>query len=325
MTSSLLFVASALVGIAVLMVILRVWRARRAGRSSQTASLSLQSTGFSSRLRDLFGRGGNREALLLELEGVLLESDAGPRLTQELLDFLRALPKESDHAEGLKQALKDRLKTYVRAHEPKLEKDHLHAWLILGVNGVGKTTTLAKLMARFKQSGTRVIAIAGDTFRAAAIEQLQVWGKRLGVDVIAQSFGADPGAVIFDGLQAARARKMEVALIDTAGRLHTKTPLIDELRKIERVITKFDATLPRQTFLVLDSTIGQNGLAQARAFSEAVKIDAAILTKWDGSAKGGVLFAIGKELGLPIAFVGIGEKAEDLRPFDVDVFIEGLF
>lgn len=280
---------------------------------------------FAQRLSQLFHRTVTGEVLIQELEALLIEADVGPRLTEELCGELRRLPAsmKEDPAQ-LKSALKSKLARYLRLPPSPPKESRALAILVLGVNGVGKTTTIAKLAYYFKTQGNHVLAIAGDTFRAAAIEQLGAWGKRVPFEVIAQSQGSDPAAVVFDGLSAARARKADVVLVDTAGRLHTKQPLIDELKKIERVMAKFDSFLQKQTYLILDATTGQNGLAQAKVFCEAVKIDAAILSKWDSSAKGGVLFVIGKELDLPIAFVGVGERLDDLKPFEPQHFIDEL-
>lgn len=313
------------ISIALIFVVVMLILWTRRGKKRVALLTAPVQNSFTSRLSALFRRPSSAESLLESLESLLLEADLGPRLTEDLISKLRQLPKDSQTPETFKAALKSELSTYLQAsvsHESALQPLVI---LIVGVNGVGKTTTIAKLAHYWKSRGKRVITIAGDTFRAAAIDQLKVWGERVGFEVVAQTPGADPGAVVYDGLTAAKARKSEVVIIDTAGRLHTKKPLVDELSKIERVMAKFDATLPRQTLLVLDATTGQNGLAQAKVFSEAVKIDGAILTKWDGTAKGGVVFAIGKELGLPIAFIGVGEAMGDLKPFEPVAFVEALF
>jgi len=197
--------------------------------------------------------------------------------------------------------------------------------LFLGVNGVGKTTTIGKLAAQFRSAGKRVLLVAGDTFRAAAVEQLDAWGKRAGVEVIKHRAGADPSAVIFDGMQAARSRGIDVLLIDTAGRLHTKIHLIEELKKIRRVIIREQPDAPHETFLVLDATTGQNGLQQARVFKEAADITGIVLTKLDGTAKGGVIIGIQEELGVPVKYIGVGEQVDDLQPFDASSFVHALF
>ncbi len=197
--------------------------------------------------------------------------------------------------------------------------------LVVGVNGSGKTTSIAKLAQLFKETGARVILGAADTFRAAAIEQLGVWAHRLGVDMVAHQFGGDPAAVAYDTLEAGKARGADVVIIDTAGRLHTKSNLMEELKKVRRVLGRLDPSAPHLTILVMDATTGQNGLAQARAFTEAVSCDGVFLAKLDGTARGGVVFAIGKEFDLPVAFIGTGEGLEDVSPFDPKLFVESLF
>lgn len=197
--------------------------------------------------------------------------------------------------------------------------------LVLGVNGTGKTTTIAKLAHAYRAGGGRVVIAAADTFRAAAIEQLQAWGKRVDADVVAHKQGADPGAVVFDALVAAESRNADAVIIDTAGRLHTKFNLMEELRKMRRVIERKEPSAPHEVLLVLDATIGQNALLQTEAFMEAVKVTAACLTKLDGTSKGGIVFAISDQLGIPVRFVGTGERPEDLAPFSAEAFVEALF
>ena len=197
--------------------------------------------------------------------------------------------------------------------------------MVVGVNGVGKTTTIGKLANQFTQQGKKVVLGAGDTFRAAAAEQLQVWGERAGVDVIRHGEGADPGAVAFDAAKAAVARKADVLLLDTAGRLHTKVNLMDELQKIRRVLNREIPGAPHEVLLVLDATTGQNALMQAKLFNDAVQLDGIALTKLDGTAKGGIVVAIAEELKVPVRFVGIGEQLDDLRPFEADMFVAALF
>ena len=200
-------------------------------------------------------------------------------------------------------------------------------WVIvfLGVNGVGKTTTIGKLAAQYRSAGKNVLLVAADTFRAAAIEQLEAWGQRAGVGTIKHRPGADPSAVVYDGMQAAKSRGIDVLLIDTAGRLHTKVHLIEELKKIRRVIAREQPDAPHETLLVLDATTGQNGLQQARVFKEATDISGIVLTKLDGTAKGGVIVSIQEELGVPVRYVGVGEEVEDLQPFDAPRFVQALF
>jgi fused signal recognition particle receptor len=200
-------------------------------------------------------------------------------------------------------------------------------WIVifLGVNGVGKTTTIGKLAAQYRAAGKKVLLVAADTFRAAAIEQLDAWAQRVGVDMVKHRPGADPSAVVFDGIQAARNRGVDIVLIDTAGRLHTKVHLIEELKKIRRVIAREQPDAPHETLLVLDATTGQNGLQQARVFKEAADISGIVLTKLDGTAKGGVIISIQEELGVPVQYIGVGEEVEDLQPFDAARFVQALF
>jgi fused signal recognition particle receptor len=197
--------------------------------------------------------------------------------------------------------------------------------LTIGVNGTGKTTTIAKLAEIFKQQGHSVMLAAADTFRAAAIEQLEIWGKRTGCEVIKHAPGADPSAVAFDALQSAKAQSVDILIIDTAGRLHTKAPLMEELKKIERIITREHQDAPHETLLVLDATTGQNAISQAKIFSEALKVTGIALTKLDGTAKGGVIVGISDALHIPIRYIGVGEQVEDLRPFNADDFVDALF
>jgi fused signal recognition particle receptor len=198
-------------------------------------------------------------------------------------------------------------------------------WLFVGVNGVGKTTSVGKIAHRLTQQGHKPLLIAGDTFRAAAIEQLQEWGKRAGVPVIAQQTGADPAAVVFDGLHAARSRGCDYVLIDTAGRLHTKTNLMNELAKIARIVERETGVPPQETLLVLDATTGQNGLTQAQNFTQSAPLSGLILTKWDGTAKGGIILSVARETGVPVKLIGLGEKIDDLIDFDPSWFAQVLF
>jgi fused signal recognition particle receptor len=280
------------------------------------------------RLRGLFGPGEVTEDFWAELETLLIQADVGVDTTVALVEWLR---EEADRR-GLRQAaavealLRERLVTLLRGSGllPLREGDPLTVVLVVGVNGTGKTTSIAKLTRYYQERGKRVLLVAGDTFRAAAIDQLRIWGKRVGADVIAGQPGGDPAAVVFDAIQAARARNADVLVADTAGRLHTKYNLMEELKKVRRVVSRQDATAPHETFLVLDATTGQNALLQARTFKEAVEVTGVILAKLDGTAKGGIVFAI-SSLGLPIRFVGTGEKLDDLAEFDAETFVEGLF
>lgn len=264
-----------------------------------------------------------------DLEALLLTADVGVEATQQIIVDLhdRLSRSQLDNGERVYQALHEKMTAMLAGCEAPLSLPVGAApavIMMVGVNGAGKTTTIGKLSQRFLNEGRSVLLAAGDTFRAAASEQLQAWGERSGVPVIAQQPGADPAAVIYDALQAAQSRNIDLVLADTSGRLHTQAGLMDELRKINRVIGKFDSTAPHETLLVLDAGNGQNALAQARAFSEAVKVTGLVLTKLDGTAKGGIVFAIAAELGLPIKFIGVGEGIDDLRPFSSADYVDAL-
>ncbi|MEP5567356.1 MAG: signal recognition particle-docking protein FtsY [Halioglobus sp.] len=267
--------------------------------------------------------------LLEELESRLLMADVGVDATMDIIDRLtqRVSRKELTNPESLQDALKEELLSLLKPCEQALSVSGHKPYVILmvGVNGVGKTTTIGKLAKRFQSQGQSVMLAAGDTFRAAAVEQLQVWGDRNNVPVVAQHTGADSASVIFDALQAAQARNIDVLIADTAGRLHNKDNLMEELKKVVRVMGKLDDNAPHEVMLVLDAGTGQNALAQADHFRQWVGVSGISLTKLDGTAKGGVIFAIAKKLGLPIRFIGIGEAVDDLRPFEAEPFIEALF
>ena len=267
--------------------------------------------------------------LMEELESRLLLADAGVDATVEIIGRLtqRVSRKELTRPEALQRALQEELLSLLQPCEMPLDVSGHKPYVILmvGVNGVGKTTTIGKLARRFQAEGRSVMLAAGDTFRAAAVEQLQVWGERHNVPVIAQHTGADSASVIYDALQAAQARKVDVLIADTAGRLHNKDHLMEELRKVVRVMGKLDAAAPHEVMLVLDAGTGQNALAQASQFQQVVGVTGLTLTKLDGTAKGGVIFAIARKLGLPIRFIGVGETADDLRPFAAEPFIDALF
>jgi len=269
------------------------------------------------------------EDLLEEIETRLLSADVGIEATDQIIDHLRQKlrRKQLSQPEELLKALKLELVALLRPVDQPLKPTTAKPFVILvvGVNGVGKTTTIGKLCRYLEGEGLRPILAAGDTFRAAAVEQLQEWGVRNKVPVVAQATGADSASVIFDAYQSARARGADVLIADTAGRLHTKDNLMQELEKIVRVLRKQDDNLPHETLLVLDATTGQNALNQARSFHKAVKLSGVCLTKLDGTAKGGMVFAIAKELGLPIRFIGVGEKIDDLRPFSAEQFVDALF
>ena len=264
------------------------------------------------------------EDQLLELEDMLLQADLGVHATQRLMDRLRFEMRRTGDIDP-KALLKDELLKILRQCPRRpLECAGTQVVLLVGVNGVGKTTTLGKLAALLKNQGEGVLVVAGDTFRAAAIDQLELWGQRAGVPVIRNQMGGDPAAIAFDGATSALAQGTPWVLIDTAGRLHTKDHLMRELDKIRRSLQKVIPEAPHRVFLVLDATTGQNGLNQAEAFKEAAGITDLVLTKLDGSAKGGVVVPILERLKLPIAFVGVGEQVDDLIPFEPEAFVEGL-
>ena len=265
-----------------------------------------------------------------DLEAILISADLGTATTQQVLSSLRekADRKQIKDVDELKRLLKEELlaildvtdkRPVVRVH------DTPEVILVVGVNGAGKTTTIGKLAQNFRSEGKTVLLCAADTFRAAAIEQLEIWGQRTGTEVIRTSAGGDPSAVLFDALQAAVARKTDYVIVDTAGRLHTKTSLMAELEKMRRTAQRVIPGSPHETLLVMDGTTGQNGLQQARLFTQSAGVTGIVLTKLDGTAKGGVVVAISRELGLPVRFVGVGEKAGDLLPFSPRDFVDSLF
>ena len=288
------------------------------------------------RIGRLFQAGGGDERAWEGLEEALLSADVGVAATQAVIQRTRAsLEEQGAGANGNRvlEAIKGEMSRLLGRREgivlplaePGGQRPKPLVVLVVGVNGSGKTTSVAKLAHYFKEDGDRVVLGAADTFRAGAIEQLQVWGERLGAEVVAHRSGGDSAAVAFDAVQAAQARGADAVIIDTAGRLHTKSNLMEELKKVRRVVQRLDDSAPHLTLLVLDATTGQNGLAQARAFVDAVACDGIFLAKLDGTAKGGVAFAIEQELGLPVLFIGTGEGAEDISPFDPDQFVEALF
>jgi fused signal recognition particle receptor len=277
-------------------------------------------TGLGERVRALFGRGVSPDTWS-ELEDLLIRADVGPRGAADLMARVRERFEAGSDPVAL---LRSEVIAVLGADgELELARDKLAVILVVGVNGSGKTTTIGKLASRLAAEGHVVSLAASDTFRAAAGEQLDVWARRAGAHVVSQQRGADPGAVAFDAVKSATARGSDVLIVDTAGRLHTKTPLMDELAKVKRVIQKAGAEVD-DTLLVLDATTGQNGIAQARAFTEAVDVTGVVLTKMDGSARGGVVLAVREELGVPVRFVGVGEGKDDLRPFRADAFADGL-
>ena len=295
------------------------------------AGLSRTRSGFSGRMDRLFlGRKEITEDLLDELEEILFTSDIGVATTQELIDAMqgKVARKELKDPSKLKSALRDHILSFLEIPKPEVARpkpgDPL-VIMVVGVNGVGKTTTIGKMASHFIASGKKVMLVAGDTFRAAAVEQLSIWGERVGADVVKQNTGSDASAVVFDALTAAKARKTDVVLIDTAGRLHTKVNLMDELEKIHRVAGRKISGAPHEVWIVLDATTGQNAISQAEIFHQTIGLDAIVLTKLDGTAKGGIAVGISRQLGIPIKFIGIGEQVEDLRPFHAREFVEALF
>ena len=267
------------------------------------------------------------ESFWEELEEVLIEADVGVATTDRLVSRARERVRQegAGNADEVLGLLREEMVPLLRKNGEAPAAGYPHVILVVGVNGVGKTTTIAKMANLFKEQGKRVLLAAADTFRAAAIEQLQRWGDRLGVEVIAHQPGADPGAVAFDAMQAARARNADILIIDTAGRLHTKSNLMEELRKVHRVIKRVDETAPHEVLLVLDATTGQNALLQAKAFTEAVGVTGIVLAKLDGTAKGGIVFAISEALRLPLRYLTVGEKPDDLVAFEPEAFVDALF
>ena len=275
------------------------------------------------------GRKQIDEDLLDELETLLLMADVGVDATRQIIDDLTARLKRNELAdiEALHAALRDDMLAILGPVAQPLALPGLEqpaVILTVGVNGAGKTTTIGKLAARLHGEGRRVMLAAGDTFRAAAVEQLQTWGERTGITVISQPTGSDAASVVYDAHQSATARGVDVLIADTAGRLHTQGNLMEELRKIHRVLGKQDATAPHEVLLVLDAGTGQNALAQVEQFQQAVNVTGLVLTKLDGTAKGGVIFAIAQRFGIPVRFIGVGEGVDDLRPFDAEAFVDAL-
>jgi fused signal recognition particle receptor len=303
-----------------------------------------ESTSFFGRLRDRLSRSAARltgdlaslfrgrkidAELLDELEARLIGADVGVTATQEILEQLRAsvARHELADADALVAALRRQLLAILEPCAKPLVIDRArrpYVIMVVGVNGSGKTTSIGKLAQRLAGEGRKVMLAAGDTFRAAAAEQLDVWAKRSGAHLVSQARGADPGSVAFDAVKSAQARGSDVLIVDTAGRLHTKQPLMDELAKVRRVLQKASGHPPDETILVLDATTGQNGVAQARAFTEAVDVTAVALTKFDGTAKGGIVLAVREQLGVPVKLIGVGEGLDDLEPFEPRAFADRL-
>jgi len=293
--------------------------------------LSKTRHGLADGVTSLFrGRQQVDEELLEELETQLLISDVGVEATHTIIRDLgnRISQKRLTEPDALMAALKDDMKSILGPCVAPMDipqRDTPFVILMVGINGAGKTTTIGKLARRFQRDGRKVMLAAGDTFRAAAVEQLEVWGQRNDIPVISQQPGADPASVVFDALQSAQARDIDILIADTAGRLHTQSNLMDELSKIKRVLGKLDNEAPHEVMLVIDAGTGQNALNQARQFHAAVGLTGITLTKLDGTAKGGIIFALASQLGIPIRFIGVGEGIEDLRPFDADEFVQALF
>lgn len=263
-----------------------------------------------------------------ELEEILITSDVGIETTSRIIEDLKKKVRENKVTDPrmVKELLKDEIYEILSDKGGSLATDTAPSVIVvIGVNGVGKTTSIGKIANLYKQSGKKVILAAADTFRAAAIDQLEIWANRVGVDIIKHTEGADPAAVIFDAVQSAKARKTDVLICDTAGRLHTKKNLMEELKKVSRVIDRELPDASRETLLVLDATTGQNAIAQAKTFSESTDITGIVLTKLDGTAKGGIVVAIKSELDIPVKLIGVGEKMEDLQKFDAREFVEALF
>jgi fused signal recognition particle receptor len=271
------------------------------------------------------------EDMLDDLEEILITADIGVGTTQELIDNarLKIHRKELSDPDGLKKLIKEQIKTFIVENEEDaalvMPKKGPFVIMAIGVNGVGKTTTIGKIAHKFQKVGNSVMLVAADTFRAAAVSQLKIWGERNGVEVVAHKDGADPSSVIFDALEIAQAKEIDVVLVDTAGRMHTKENLMEELKKIKRVMNKKLPGAPHEILLVIDATTGQNGISQARLFDDAVNVTGLALTKLDGTSKGGIVANICKEMKIPIRFIGIGEQMDDLRDFDANDFVEALF
>ncbi|KWU62035.1 signal recognition particle-docking protein FtsY [Priestia megaterium] len=295
--------------------------------------LSKTRNSFSERVNDLVSRYRQvDEEFFEELEEILISADVGVATVLDLIDDLKSEVKRRNikDPQDVQAVISEKLIDIYESGEEQIgelnmQQNDLTVILFVGVNGVGKTTTIGKIAHKFKQEGKKVVMAAGDTFRAGAIEQLEVWGERVGVDVIKQSAGSDPAAVMYDAVQSAKARKADILLCDTAGRLQNKVNLMKELEKVKRVIEREIPGAPHEVLLVLDATTGQNALSQAKTFSEATNVTGIVLTKLDGTAKGGIVLAIRNELKLPVKFVGLGEKVDDLQPFDTEQYIYGLF
>lgn len=292
------------------------------------AGLSKTKTAFVGAMNDLFRRHGRiDDALYDELEELLYTADVGVETTEYILDTLqqRVHEKKATEAAQCREILIEILCELVGQAEPLHLETTPSVILVIGVNGVGKTTSIAKIAKQLKESGKKVLLAAADTFRAAAIDQIAIWADRVGVGLIRHEEGSDPASVVYDAAIAAKNQHADVLIVDTAGRLHNKKNLMDELAKIDRVLARELSDADRETLLVLDATTGQNAVIQAKAFKEAAKLTGLILTKMDGTAKGGIVFSIRRELGIPVKFIGVGEQAEDLQPFSAQDFVKALF
>jgi fused signal recognition particle receptor len=305
-------------------------RVKKKDAAALVPGLAKTRAGWVARLGQIFtGRKEIDPGLVDEMEKVLLTADIGVRTSQKLLeDIKRSLSKhELGNPEAIWAFLRQRCRDILSFEAPPLNLDAARPFvlLVIGVNGSGKTTTIGKLAAQIKGQGKSVLLAAGDTFRAAATEQLEVWGKRVDAPVVRGKEGADPSSVIFDGVKRAQSERMDVVIADTAGRLHTKTELMQELQKVRRVVGKAAEGAPHETWLVIDATSGQNAIAQAQIFTQAMSVSGIVLTKLDGTAKGGVILGIADQLGIPVRYIGVGERVEDLREFDPEEFVEALF
>jgi fused signal recognition particle receptor len=288
--------------------------------------LSKTRSELTEKIETIFSEGKLDEERLEELEETLISSDIGVKATMEIVEHLREREGEIRKAGSVIKFIRQEMAGLLGKSQPiVLFGERPFVILAVGVNGVGKTTTIGKLASRFVNEGNSVLLAASDTFRAAAIEQLEIWAERAGADIIKHQSGSDPAAVAFDAVEAARHRGTDVVIVDTAGRLHTKSPLMEELKKVKRVIQRAMPDAPQEALLVMDATTGQNALRQARMFDDAIGITGIALAKLDGTAKGGIIFAIKSELGIPVRLIGIGEKLDDLRDFDPSDFVDALF
>jgi fused signal recognition particle receptor len=282
--------------------------------------------GFTGKIETIFSAEKITEEALEELEETLISADFGVNASLEIVEHLRARGEEVRGVKSVKDFIRAEMAGLLGKAQPIVSfGEKPFVIMAVGVNGVGKTTTIGKLASRFADEGNSVILAASDTFRAAAIEQLEIWGERSGSHIIKHQSGSDPAAVAFDAVEAARHRGTDIVIVDTAGRLHTKAPLMEELKKVKRVIGKAMPDAPQEVLLVVDATTGQNAIRQAEMFNEAVGVTGIALTKLDGTAKGGIVFAIKREFGIPVRLIGIGEKVDDLRDFKPDEFVSALF